>query len=302
MGSPAFIGIDWGSTNARAMLFDAGGGLLETREFPLGVKNVAPGTFRASFERMTAGWPARGGELPAFLSGMVGSRHGWIEVPYLPCPARLTELARALVPVPGLTRVSIVPGLMMRGERHDVLRGEELQVLGLGAAAADFAFVCIPGTHAKWIVCDRAGVRSFETAMTGEVFAATVEHTLFAQLIPREPPSAPLREAAFATGLERSAAPHGLLHALFELRAERLLGQVAAEDLSDRLSGLLIGTEIRHAQTRAVRGARVAVIGATGVGERYLRALRTFGFDPVAFDPVEVAARGFAELFRQSVT
>src|SRR5207248_4853515 len=106
------------------------------------------------------------------------------EAPYLACPASLDQLKRALTPVPGEENVFIVPGLKMAGDRPDVLRGEELQVLGLGASVREFNCVCIPGTHAKWIVTDGEIVREFHTAMTGEIFAAILEHTLFVQLVP----------------------------------------------------------------------------------------------------------------------
>ena len=33
------------------------------------------------------------GEEHVLLSGMIGSRQGWVEAPYLPCPAGLDELA-----------------------------------------------------------------------------------------------------------------------------------------------------------------------------------------------------------------
>jgi 2-dehydro-3-deoxygalactonokinase len=298
MGPGHFIGIDWGSTNARAMLFDRTGSLVAQREYPLGIKNIEPGSYRDVFHRMTGEWRGHHGTIPALLSGMIGSRHGWHEAPYLPCPASVTDLSRALLRVPDEDNVFIVPGLKMNSGRPDVLRGEELQLLGLNGVTGGFDCVCIPGTHSKWIVTQGPVVREFHTAMTGEVFAAVATHTLFAQLI--APPVAlePLRAAAFDAGLDRSAAPHGLLHSLFGLRAGFLLGEIAAVDLSDALSGLLIGTEIRHMRAPAITGHRVAVLGAPQLGARYVHALRSFAFEPIAFDVSETTARGFVTLFR----
>lgn len=295
--SPArFIGIDWGSTNARAYLFDTAGTIIDRRSSARGIKHVEPGTHRAVFAEMVAPWHTQFGELPAFLSGMIGSRHGWHEVPYLPCPASLRDLAGALFPVPESPQVRIVPGLRTSGERPDVMRGEELQVLGLGSAAAGCDLVCIPGTHAKWIETDGRVVRDFRTAMTGELFAAVTEYTLFASLI--HPGNASFDESAFCSGLDSSAPPHGLLHTLFELRAGTLLGQVRATALPDLLSGLLIGTEIRHQLPHTQPGARIALLGAHALADRYAAALRRFGFVPVAFDLETVTTRGFAELYR----
>jgi 2-dehydro-3-deoxygalactonokinase len=224
---------------------------------------------------------------------MVGSRHGWREAPYLACPASLHDLARQLVPAPDEPEVFIVPGLKMTGARADVMRGEELQVLGLGAADADHELICIPGTHAKWIVAERGIVRKFHTAMTGELYAAVTEHTLLAPLLPPALSVSPPRAAAFDTGLQRSAAAHGLLHALFELRAGTLLGSVAPEDLRDVISGLLIGTEVRHVQALFAGRQTVALLGAPAVSERYSRALGTFGFKTTPLDVSEISARGF---------
>jgi 2-dehydro-3-deoxygalactonokinase len=298
MSAGHFIGIDWGSTNARAMLFTREGALLEQREFPLGIKNVAAGAHREALHRMTDAWRERFGPMPALLSGMIGSRHGWREAPYLSCPASLNDLAHHLVPIADEPDVLIVPGLKMEGDRPDVMRGEELQVLGLAATGAEVELVCIPGTHSKWILTSGNVLREFHTAMTGELFALTCEHTLLAPLIPRETKTGEFRAAAFDNGLHRSAAPHGLLHALFELRAAVLLGRLAAEDLRDVISGLLISTEIRHVQTLSPGQHRVALLGAPAVSERYAQALRTFGFEPRTFNVQEVTARAFVTLFQ----
>ena len=137
--------------------------------------------------------------------------------------------------------------------------------------------------------------------MTGELFAAIRGHTLFAQLIPRETNSTVFRESAFDSGLQRSATPHGLLNALFELRAAVLLEHISVGDLADMISGLLIGTEIRHVQTLIAAGKNIAVLGAAGISERYVRALQSFSFEPRALAVQEVTARGFAALFRATV-
>ena len=44
------------------------------------------------------------------MAGMIGSNRGWVEAPYVPCPAGLAELAARLHWVePG--RIAIVPGV-----------------------------------------------------------------------------------------------------------------------------------------------------------------------------------------------
>jgi 2-dehydro-3-deoxygalactonokinase len=281
------------------MRFAADGALVEQREFPLGIKNIGAGGYRDAFRRMTDGWRERdGAAMPAILSGMVGSRHGWREAPYLACPASVADLARHLVAAPEEPDVFIVPGMKMDGERPDVMRGEELQVLGLGEAGANHDLICIPGTHAKWIVAEGGVVREFHTAMTGELYAAVSEHTLLAPLMPRAEQRGSMREAAFDAGVQRSAKAHALPYALFELRAAILLQRVASDDLPDLISGLLIGTEIRHVQALFGGKRNVGVLGATGVNERYLRALDALGFNRTRLDVQTVTARGFVAIAR----
>lgn len=294
-----FIGIDWGSTNARAMLFAPDGRLVDELDAPLGIIHVPADGHRAAFDRLTTAWRERHGPIPALLSGMIGSRHGWREAPYASCPVTLTELHRSLVPAPGVENVFLVPGLSLEPGRSDVMRGEELQLLGLGERSAHFDWVCLPGTHSKWVRAEWPVVREFHTAMTGEIFAAIAEHTLFAKLIPPHVAAPALVASAFDVGLERSASPHGLLHALFGIRADLLLGRVTAAEIADLLSGLLIGTEIRHLLPQAPAKSRVALLAAPALQPRYLRAFAFFGLTATAFDVRQVTAAGFVALMRQ---
>ena len=58
-----------------------------------GIARLAAGEHEAAFRRLTAGWP----EVPAIMAGMIGSRQGWHEAAYLPCPAATDALADAVV-------------------------------------------------------------------------------------------------------------------------------------------------------------------------------------------------------------
>ena len=65
---------------------------------------------------------------------MIGSNRGWKEAPYVSCPAGLDELAAKLVWAG--EREAIVPGVsFLEQGRADVMRGEEVQLLGAVAAA-----------------------------------------------------------------------------------------------------------------------------------------------------------------------
>src|SRR3546814_14320751 len=89
------------------------------------------------------------------MSGMIGSRQGWREVPYVACPAEPAEIAQGLERVDwgeGEAEAWIVPGLLdeSRPGQHDVMRGEEAPVLGaLAALPTAGGLICLPGTRSE---------------------------------------------------------------------------------------------------------------------------------------------------------
>ena len=183
MPTPTFLAVDWGTTNLRAWVIE-GGAVARARDFPLGVSKLAPGEASERFAHTVR--PALGAEdLPAIACGMVGSNIGWEEVGYFDCPADLTALAGGLrrVKAEG-PPVLIVPGLRCRRPDGcvDVMRGEEVQVLGWAAGAPErrrgARLVCHPGTHAKWVRLVDGRVEHFVTAMTGELFDLLRKHSV----------------------------------------------------------------------------------------------------------------------------
>src|SRR5881398_1351204 len=143
-----FIAVDWGTTNRRAYLIDEGGRCANEFEDGKGILSVPDGGFPAAVAEIRQ----RLGDHPLLLAGMVGSTRGWKEAPYVPCPAGLDELAAALVWAG--EREAIVPGVSYVGSgRADVMRGEEVQLLGAVAAGLvdPEALACHPGTHNKWV-------------------------------------------------------------------------------------------------------------------------------------------------------
>ncbi|HEY1412491.1 MAG TPA: 2-dehydro-3-deoxygalactonokinase, partial [Rhodopila sp.] len=80
------IGIDWGTTSFRAFRVGRDGTIRDRRAAPKGILNVPDGRFGDTLREEIGPWLAAG-EDRVILSGMIGSRQGWIEAPYLPCPA-----------------------------------------------------------------------------------------------------------------------------------------------------------------------------------------------------------------------
>ncbi len=69
---------------------------------------------------------------PILMSGMVGSRQGWIEATYAQCPADISSLVTNLVSVLDVEDAWTVLGvcLLPVGALRDVMREEEVQVFG----------------------------------------------------------------------------------------------------------------------------------------------------------------------------
>jgi 2-dehydro-3-deoxygalactonokinase len=249
-----FIAVDWGTTNRRAYRIDREGQCTASFEDSQGMLSIAPGGFPAAAQAIRE----RLGDEPLLLAGMVGSMRGWVEAPYVPCPAGLDELAARLVWVePG--RVAIVPGMsILEAGTADVMRGEEIQMVGAldaGLIPPD-AFVCHPGTHNKWVTVEERRIRTFRTVMTGEMFNQLRERGTLAELIGEDVRLG----GAFRNGVERGLDAAALTAELFTVRARVLLGDLPRPDAASFTSGLLIGADLKVGLGMA-RGAEMILLG-----------------------------------------
>ena len=267
------VAIDWGTSSLRGALLDAHGRVLDERSAPRGILSVPAGEFGAVFESLVGDWMRASGHARCLISGMAGSKQGWVEAPYCACPAGLDEIAGKVIPVDG-DRIALVPGLSVEHDGvPDVMRGEEVQIFGGIALTGrrDGLFV-LPGTHNKWARVTDGRVTGFRTFMTGEFYALLGTHSILSRTID---PQAPLDEAAFLRGVAQSGNAEGLLHNAFGARTLSLFGRMEAAELASYLSGLLIGEELRT-QSLHAKG-EVVLIGAPALTQRYELAMRASG-------------------------
>ena len=275
----AAIGVDWGTSSFRAYRFAGDGEILEGRRAQAGILAIDDGAFEDAFEELIGDWLDAVPDAPVVLSGMIGSRQGWIETPYLSCPASVDTIADALVPLT-LARgrlIHLAPGLSVRAEDGvpDVMRGEEVQILGANdMLGTPTATLCLPGTHSKWARVDNRRVVAFTTHMTGEVFDVLRRHSILGRGIEH----AAWDDAAFLAGVARSGAQGGFLHHLFGVRASGLFGELSPDTAGALLSGLVIGHEIRAAHPADT----VHLVGEDELVELYRRALEALGHEAVA--------------------
>lgn len=288
---PSLVALDWGTSTLRAYLLGADGAVLARRTEPWGVMHLPAGGFAAAFERTTGDWRAHRPALPVIAAGMVGSAQGWVHAPYRPCPAGLDDLAAALTPVES-GALHVVPGVAHLGERPDVMRGEETQIVGAldrHPTLAERSLLVLPGTHAKWVRVVDGRVRDLATYMTGELFAVLRDHSILGRPAGATPPADPETvDAAFTRGvLAARDATSGVAPLLFGVRALTLLGRLAPEASLDYLSGLLIGDELHGGLADGAE--RLALVGDGALCRRYAAALRLFGVEdvPVIEDAAE---------------
>lgn len=284
------IGVDWGTSNFRAFRMTSGGVIRDRRSGQRGIMNVPDNRFADTLREEIGPWLAAG-ENHVLLSGMIGSRQGWKEAPYLSCPAGAPEIGAALVEIEfDWAQVKLVPGLSATDEAGvaEVMRGEETQVLGVLEAMGGSALACLPGTHSKWATVESGRIVGFATHMTGEAFGALRGHTILGRMM-REGPS---DGAPFDEGVRRAADTGGLLHHIFGARAQVLAGRLAETDAAAYLSGILIGHEVRSALAER-QGEVVHVIGTPDLTALYARAISAHGGFPERHDG-EAAARGLA--------
>jgi len=256
--------------------------MLERRAEPLGILHVPERDFGAAFDRVTTEWRGRSPRLPAIACGMIGSAQGWLEAPYASVPADLDSVARALVTVPG-AGLLIVPGLSQRGNAADVMRGEETQLFGAmdrSAALSSGGVAILPGTHSKWVRVARGRIERFTTYITGEMFAVLSRHSILGRLAEPGGANAP-PGAAFRRGVRHARdGARGLASLVFSARSSVLVGDLAAADSLEYLSGVLIGDEVRSGLASDER-PRV-LIGEPALCHRYAVALEELGVPGVA--------------------
>ena len=296
--SGTFVGVNWGSTNFRALLIGASGAAIDEYSAPAGVVALDREGMASRMHELAQRWPNRG---PVYASGMIGSNVGWIEVPYAEAPAGCADLARAAVATHiGGVPLHIVPGVACRRSFDggpDILRGEEIEMIGLAALGAANGWVALPGTHTKWARLEHGRIVDFFTSMSGEIFDRLTAKGLLASIVADEASDGPIFLKGVAAGRARQLSL-GVL--LFGARAQVVRGLLAKADAASYIRGLLIGSEIADALAvypEAGRGV-VPLIGNRALCRLYASALHAAGVASEVIDSREACLHGFLTLHR----
>jgi len=294
MAGDRWIAVDWGTSRLRAWAM-AGAEPTAGAASHAGAGQLCQTEFEAALLALIEPWL---GASPTSVvaCGMVGSRQGWVEAPYHPVPAAPLQLGAVPAPVrdPRL-RVRVLPGLKQT-RKADVMRGEETQIAGFVTRNPGWdGVLCLPGTHTKWVQISAGEVVSFQTFLTGELFALLTG----ASVLRHSAGGDDWDEAAFAAALDEALArPERLASGLFSVRARHLLeGQSEAAGRA-RLSGLLIGAELAGARVYWL-GQQVAIIGAGTVTAPYRAALEAQGVPVTIADAEHMTLAGLTAAWRR---
>ena len=277
----SLVAVDWGTSSLRGALINSEGLVLEKRAFPQGIMQVAHGQFQHVFEQRFGDWMKA--ESLCLVSGMAGSRQGWREAPYCPCPCGFEDLSQHLQWIEK-DRIGIVPGLSLWNDATsdpthsgtpDVMRGEEIQIFGaLNNLQLHTAQFVLPGTHSKWAKVSNNQITYFKTFMTGEFYGLLSQHSILAKTCL---PDAPWKKEIFLEGVHQSQKPGGLLHHAFTARSLSLFDKLSPAQSSSYISGLLIGEEIKSAfNEQQNASAPLFILGNSQLTLRYACAMEAF--------------------------
>lgn len=289
--TPDWIALDWGTSNLRGWAMREGRAIA-TAQSPDGMGRLEQDGFEPALAALVTDWDVSA-DTPMIACGMVGSRQGWIEAPYrsVPCTALCDTTVKA--PTQGFN-LRILPGLRQKTP-SDVMRGEETQIAGFLALNPEWdGVICLPGTHTKWAQISAGEVVSFQTYMTGEMFALLSQASVLRHSLAGEG----FDEAAFDRALEEGLnRPEKLAARLFAIRADDLLIQTSPEANRARLSGLLIGAELAAAKPYWL-GTDIAIIGADNLAAPYARALAAQGASATRTDAERMTLAGLTAAYQ----
>lgn len=300
--------IDWGTSHFRAYLC-----AIVNEHFSLIAQVSAPGVCKSSddYEQVLLDsitpWSDEYGALNILIAGQVGSSIGWKETPYLGCPISPIETAKHCMRFSCQAHtIFIVPGLscQLALDNFDVLRGEEVQVLGWLASSDEHQkgehLLCLPGTHTKWVHIINGEIQLFKSAMTGELYDLLCNGSVLIQ-----PQSSTFSQKVFDLGAHFTLnSPLGnFAHGLFSVRSKQLFGQIPGMHASAYLSGMLIGTDVRAAMNAQEwhidQLAKVSIIGSAHLSDCFARVL---GFEQVIiqqFNVEKTTLLGFENIYQQ---
>ncbi len=290
---PFCVAIDWGTTTFRLWLLNSDGKRMIERRSDEGLLQAQAAGFKNIVEQYLGTFGVED-NLPVIVCGMAGSRQGWQEARYVDTPSELNQIIDNAVTVPHRSYdIRILPGIAQRNLLNpDVMRGEETQLLGLLDQLPEDGFVCMPGTHSKWVNFKQGQLQHFSTFMTGELFGLLANHSIL-RLGEGEPREFSPGTPTFLRSLGQSVDnPQEITNRLFKARSSYLLGYTSLASSAAELSGSVIGLEIAGALSRYGPIEKVTLVATGQLAELYQSALKSQGISVDSLDADDAVRSG----------
>jgi len=281
-----WIAADWGQSHLRVWGL-AGETVIHTAQSDQGMDQLSRLDLEPALLALIEAWLPEGQVTPIIVCGMLGGPKDWFNAKNrsVPCKPLGGPLVQAETKDLRLS-LHIVPGLQQTTP-PDVMRGEETQIAGfLHLNPGWDGVICLPGTHSKWAHISAGEVVSFQTFLTGELFALLSDRSILRHSVEG------WNATGFTQGLDESIErPERLMARLFSIRAESLLQQQDPKFARARLSGLLIGAELSASKPYWL-GQQVAIIGAEAVSQAYADACARLSVPVTQHDAAQMTLAG----------
>jgi len=281
---------DWGTSNLRLWALDSANKIVEKTQSPKGMAHLKPDEFELVFEELLSAFGV-GTDIPALICGMAGAAQGWCDAGYIDLADGIETIAAHAkkIETKSARDVRILPGLAQRtSDNPDIMRGEETLLSGANILGLNYTTYCLPGTHSKWVFLTGNAVSSFNTVMTGEVFALLSERSTLSHFLHEGQHDEDAFNAALLQMIDH---PEIFTRQLFKLRAGPLLHTGSdTGQLWSRLSGWLIGLEL--AGVRSQISDKVSLVANGVLEKRYRSAFEAVGIDYEIIDSEALVIAG----------
>lgn len=290
----SYVIVDWGTTNFRAFAMSNTNELLATKELNLGLLQVEDRKFAESLEQVFNGWLPNYQEVPVYMAGMVGSMKGWVNVDYAKAPANSVALANGVYQftLPWGANATIIPGVSHEYEHNkfDVMRGEEVQIIGLCDLIDKPDFYAIfPGTHSKHVNVSNSYIAEFSSYLTGEMYDVLIKNSLLGKGLSESIGD----ENAFLKGVEDGQTGE-FTNRIFLAWTHRLFAQLEEKQVPDYLSGLLIGFELKN-----ISHNHVYIVGGSHLSNLYQKAANSLNIDSTLCNGNDCFLSGMKQLIKE---
>ena len=221
--------------------------------------------------------------IPVVMSGMASSSIGMDEVPYATLPFA-TDGSQSSIRYFAAQDEFPHEIMLISGVRsqQDVMRGEETQLIGLialldlPASRTGETLFIFPGTHSKHMSIQDGQLVNFNTYMTGELFDLMANQSILNDSVDiTNLTTFDLHDInAFKAGVD-AAQSSVILNQLFTVRTNQLFGTLTKRQNAFYLSGLLIGTELKHLPAKET--GQIILCSGSNLSRFYTLAIETLG-------------------------